>query len=158
MPWGLVRRRTSRLVSFFYHLCLHVVEHVEPAEVGADIYARYFQSHQRPVRLVPSRFPSIGPRTAPVGIAICEAFRDFAVGLDALGMRMDDVAQEFGIQRVARGAVEFEQRVARLCAESRCAMFVLCAGPYGTCQVGSQLGQWRVVGQTVVERDGPRGT
>ena len=59
-------------------------------------------------------------------------------------MGMDDVAQEFGIQRVAGGAVEFEQHVARLRAEPWCPVFVLRTGPYGACQVGTQLGQRRI--------------
>ena len=69
---------------------------------------------------------------------------DLPFGWTAFGVGMDDVAQEFGIQRVAGGAVEFEQHVARLRAESRCPVFVLRTGPYSACQVGTQLGQRRI--------------
>ena len=121
-----------------------MVEDVEFAEVGTDVNSRDFQCHQCSVRFVPTRFPTVGTGASPVGITVCEPFGDFTVRLDAFGVGMDDVAQEFGIQRVAGGAVEFEQHVARLRAESRCPVFVLRTGPYSACQVGTQLGQRRI--------------
>lgn len=93
---------------------------VEDVEFYRGRYGRKFPGFPMPSVLRSFRsnpFPNRRHGASPVGIAVREPFGDFTIRLDAFGVGMDDVAQEFGIQRVAGGAVEFEQHVARLRAE-----------------------------------------
>ena len=141
----------------FCQACFYVVEYVELFQVGADVDTGYFNGHQCAVGFIPSGFAAVEPGTAAVGVAIGEALRDFPVGLDAFGVSMDDIAQQFGIKRVAGGAVELEEHVARLCAEARCAVLVLGAGPHGAGEIGLQAAQRSFGRQAVGEGYGPGG-